>query len=283
MENGATIDETSEPATQVIKKFETKISEVSQKTSSQQHQSSVTKSSVIATSPVLTTEPALIAAQEALNTLNKASLTELKSFGSPPSAVLMVLEAVMVLIMGKQGKIPKDRSWAKIKLMIAKVDQFLDALINYEKENIPANVLAALEPYLKDKDFDPDFVKSKSAAVAGLCSWVINIIKFHEIYSSTSVTKSSVTATSVISDKKANLAKSVNSVKRTQSMSSSTTRNASKSVSQSSSSSAKGTTTNTLHSNSNGLSKTSVKKQQVDSIGKGISTKMETNKNRASG
>lgn len=31
-------------------------------------------------------EPALTAAQEALNTLNKANLTELKSFGSPPSA-----------------------------------------------------------------------------------------------------------------------------------------------------------------------------------------------------
>lgn len=29
-------------------------------------------------------EPALLAAQEALNTLNKNNLTELKSFGSPP-------------------------------------------------------------------------------------------------------------------------------------------------------------------------------------------------------
>ena len=33
-------------------------------------------------------EPALFAAQEALNTLNKANLTELKSFGSPPPAVV---------------------------------------------------------------------------------------------------------------------------------------------------------------------------------------------------
>ena len=54
-------------------------------------------------------EPALIAAQDALNTLNKANLTELKSFGSPPAAVLMVMAAVMVLIQGISGKIPKDR------------------------------------------------------------------------------------------------------------------------------------------------------------------------------
>ena len=128
-------------------------------------------------------EPALFAAQEALNTLNKANLTELKSFGSPPPAVLMVTGAVMVLIQGQAtGKIPKDRSWAKIKIMMSKVDQFLDSLVYYEKENIPGNVLTAMEPYLKDKEFDPDFVKSKSAAAAGLCSWVINIIKFYEVY-----------------------------------------------------------------------------------------------------
>ena len=127
-------------------------------------------------------EPALIAAQEALNTLNKANLTELKSFGSPPPAVLMVSGAVMVLILGQSGKIPKDRSWAKVKLMMNKVDQFLDGLINYEKENIHPNVLVAMEPYLRDKEFEPEFIRTKSAAAAGLCSWVINIIKFYEVY-----------------------------------------------------------------------------------------------------
>ena len=37
-------------------------------------------------------------------------MTELKSFGSPPPAVLMVTGAVMVLMEGQKGKIPKDRS-----------------------------------------------------------------------------------------------------------------------------------------------------------------------------
>jgi dynein heavy chain len=39
----------------------------------------------------------------------QANLTELKSFGSPPNAVLMVMGAVMVLILGVHGKVPKDR------------------------------------------------------------------------------------------------------------------------------------------------------------------------------
>ncbi|XP_071447818.1 dynein beta chain, ciliary [Hetaerina americana] len=126
-------------------------------------------------------EPALLAAQEALNTLNKANLTELKSFGSPPGAVTNVTAAVMVLL-APNGKIPKDRSWKAAKIVMAKVDQFLDGLINYDKENIHPEIIKAIQPYLKDSEFEPEFVRSKSAAAAGLCAWVINIIKFYEVY-----------------------------------------------------------------------------------------------------
>ncbi|VEN40996.1 unnamed protein product, partial [Callosobruchus maculatus] len=126
-------------------------------------------------------EPALIAAQEALNTLNKANLTELKSFGSPPVAVTNVTAAVMVLL-SPDGKVPKDRSWKAAKIVMAKVDTFLDALITYDKENIHPEVIKSIEPYLKSAEFEPEFVRSKSAAAAGLCAWVINIIKFYEVF-----------------------------------------------------------------------------------------------------
>ncbi|XP_058791425.1 dynein beta chain, ciliary [Phymastichus coffea] len=130
---------------------------------------------------LLKAEPALLAAQEALNTLNKANLTELKSFGSPPGAVTNVTAAVMVLL-APSGKIPKDRSWKAAKIVMAKVDAFLDALINYDKENIHPEVIKSIQPYLKDSEFEPEFVRSKSAAAAGLCAWVINIIKFYEVF-----------------------------------------------------------------------------------------------------
>ncbi|MCJ8738378.1 hypothetical protein PDJAM_G00035190 [Pangasius djambal] len=126
-------------------------------------------------------EPALIAAQEALNTLNKNNLTELKSFGSPVAAVTNVTAAVMVL-MAPGGKVPKDRSWKAAKVMMAKVDTFLDSLINFNKENIHENCLKAIQPYLQDPEFKPELVAAKSYAAAGLCSWVINIVKFYEVY-----------------------------------------------------------------------------------------------------
>uniref|UniRef100_A0A674EYS7 Dynein axonemal heavy chain 17 n=1 Tax=Salmo trutta TaxID=8032 RepID=A0A674EYS7_SALTR len=126
-------------------------------------------------------EPALLAAQEALNTLNKNNLTELKSFGSPPEAVVNVMGAVMIL-MAPGGKVPKDKSWKAAKNTMAKVDAFLDALINYNKENIPDTCIKAFQPFKNDPTFEPEYIRSKSLAAAGLCSWCINIVMFYEVY-----------------------------------------------------------------------------------------------------
>ncbi|XP_071672368.1 dynein axonemal heavy chain 17 isoform X2 [Patagioenas fasciata] len=126
-------------------------------------------------------EPALVAAQEALDTLNKNNLTELKSFGSPPQAVVNVTAAVMVLT-APNGKIPKDKSWKAAKVMMGKVDAFLDALKKFDKEHIPEPCLKAFQPYQADPSFDPEFIMSKSTAAAGLCSWCLNIVRFYEVY-----------------------------------------------------------------------------------------------------
>ncbi|XP_009470045.1 PREDICTED: dynein heavy chain 17, axonemal isoform X2 [Nipponia nippon] len=126
-------------------------------------------------------EPALVAAQEALNTLNKNNLTELKSFGSPPQAVVNVTAAVMVLT-APRGQIPKDKSWKAAKVMMGKVDTFLDALKKFDKEHIPEACLKAFQPYQSDPSFDPEFIMSKSTAAAGLCSWCLNIVRFYEVF-----------------------------------------------------------------------------------------------------
>lgn len=125
-------------------------------------------------------EPALIAAQQALNTLNKNNLTELRSFGAPPEAVVNVCAAVIILFCG--GKVPKDRSWRAAKYMMGKVDSFLNDLVTYDKEHIHPKIVEALQPYLEDPEFDPEKIMGKSAAAAGLCAWVINIHKFYEVY-----------------------------------------------------------------------------------------------------
>lgn len=54
----------------------------------------------------------------------QANLTELKSFGKPPPAVVNVTAAVMVLL-APPTKIPKDRSWNAAKVMMGKVSHVI--------------------------------------------------------------------------------------------------------------------------------------------------------------
>uniref|UniRef100_A0A8C5X999 Dynein axonemal heavy chain 17 n=2 Tax=Malurus TaxID=55806 RepID=A0A8C5X999_9PASS len=126
-------------------------------------------------------EVVLSAAREALDTLNKYNLTELKSFGSPPPEVVNVMAAVLILT-AEKGKIPKDKSWTAAKVKIGKADTFLAALKQFDGENIPEPCLKAFEPYRTDPNFDPEFIKSKSTAAAGLCSWCLNMVRFYEVH-----------------------------------------------------------------------------------------------------
>lgn len=62
------------------------------------------------------------------------------------------------------------------------VDALLENLVTYDKDNIHENCRKAVQPYLADPEFDPDFIRSKSLAAGGLCSWVVNIIKYYEVF-----------------------------------------------------------------------------------------------------
>ncbi|XP_074539499.1 dynein axonemal heavy chain 11 isoform X2 [Halichoeres trimaculatus] len=131
---------------------------------------------------LLKAEPSLTAATAALHTLNKVNLTELKAFPNPPAAVINVAAAVMVLL-APRGRVPKDRSWKAARAFMGKADVFLQALMSYDKEHIPESCLTVVKKeYLRNPEFHPDLVRTKSTAAAGLCAWTINIVRYYEIY-----------------------------------------------------------------------------------------------------
>ncbi|DAZ93925.1 TPA: hypothetical protein N0F65_008868 [Lagenidium giganteum] len=125
-----------------------------------------------------TAKPVLDAAVQAVNCLNKASLTELKGMSKPPPGVEKVTAAVLMMVKNET----KNFSWDNAKKMMAKVDVFKQSLEQYDKENIPPEIVARVEPILEDPNFNYEKMKSKSVAAANLCVWVINIIAFHHVY-----------------------------------------------------------------------------------------------------
>lgn len=127
---------------------------------------------------LLIARPALDAANDAVNCLDKASMTELKSFSKPPPGVDKVTSALLIMIKDEK----KDFSWENAKKMMAKVDAFKEKLETYRGEDIPEDVITRVAPYLEHPDFTFERMKTKSAAAANMCNWVVNIVTFNKIY-----------------------------------------------------------------------------------------------------
>ena len=64
----------------------------------------------------------------------------------------------------------------------AQVDAFLQSLIDFNGEDIAEDLVKRVQPYLDDPVFSYDKMKSKSAAAANLCNWVVNIITYNKVY-----------------------------------------------------------------------------------------------------
>eukprot|EP01065_Artemidia_motanka_P042621 TRINITY_DN5751_c0_g1_i1.p1 TRINITY_DN5751_c0_g1~~TRINITY_DN5751_c0_g1_i1.p1 ORF type:complete len:2793 (+),score=1080.74 TRINITY_DN5751_c0_g1_i1:401-8380(+) len=131
-------------------------------------------------------QPFVDKAKAALKGLDKASLTELKSFSKPPQEVLMVTAAVMCLTADPQ-KIPRPeqaRQWSHAKKMMANVVAWLRELERFgveQSHNIPQQCVDAVQQWVRHPDFDADRMKTKSEAASCLSSWVTNIDAYHTI------------------------------------------------------------------------------------------------------
>ncbi|XP_051939159.1 dynein axonemal heavy chain 6 isoform X1 [Hippocampus zosterae] len=108
--------------------------------------------------------PALEGANQALNALDKADISELKVFTKPPDMVMTVMEAVCILLNCKPD-------WPNAKKLLGD-SNFTRFLTDYDKDNIKPQVLAKLQKYINNPDFVPDKVEKVSKACKSMCMWV---------------------------------------------------------------------------------------------------------------
>lgn len=108
--------------------------------------------------------PAMENAVNALDSLSKSDITEVKSFKTPPEAVKTVMEAVCILLGAKTD-------WDAAKKVLGDAS-FMDKLKNYDKDNINPSYLKKLAKYIADPGMAVEVVKKVSKAATSLCMWV---------------------------------------------------------------------------------------------------------------
>lgn len=110
--------------------------------------------------------PILNKAKDAVGSIDKKGLQEMKVYTTPPGIVELVLKAVCLILGEKE-------SWDEAKKKILSRMDILDVLSSFKAGTMTDKQVKKLKDnYLNDPDFDPDKVYKVSAAARGLCIWV---------------------------------------------------------------------------------------------------------------
>ncbi|ELK12135.1 Dynein heavy chain 3, axonemal [Pteropus alecto] len=124
--------------------------------------------------------PALEAALAALDTLNPADISLVKSMQNPPGPVKLVMESICVMKGLKperkpdpsgSGKMIEDY-WGVSRKILGDL-KFLESLKTYDKDNVPPAIMKRIrDRFIDHPDFQPAVIKNVSSACEGLCKWV---------------------------------------------------------------------------------------------------------------
>eukprot|EP00392_Amoebophrya_sp_AT5.2_P015196 g15395.t1 len=127
--------------------------------------------------------PALAAAAEALENLDKKDITEVKAFSTPPPAVMAVCKCIMIL--RPLGKEDHTQGWAGAKAMMSD-GGFLRSLQEYRKDDMKERQIVLIRTEMnKDKEtlVENDGAKMKSISKAGygLLQWTLAMTKYYDV------------------------------------------------------------------------------------------------------
>lgn len=119
-------------------------------------------------------KPLLEKAKESLSNLDKADISEIRVYNSPPYLVMTVMCAVCIIL-------DKKPDWSSAKQLIGD-SSFIHKIVTFNPETVTEKTYIKFKQYSKLPDFDPDIVGKVSKACKSLCSWVLAVGKFHEVY-----------------------------------------------------------------------------------------------------
>ncbi|XP_034179159.2 dynein heavy chain 8, axonemal kl-3 [Osmia lignaria lignaria] len=132
-------------------------------------------------------EPALLAAESALQTIKAADIATVRKLGKPPYLITLIMDCVIILFGRKLEPVKPDYdrqfltpSWPEALKVMADT-RFLYNLQNFPKDNINAETVDLMQPYLSYHLYTYEAAKQACGNVAGLIQWTISMVTFYGI------------------------------------------------------------------------------------------------------
>jgi dynein heavy chain len=132
--------------------------------------------------------PAYESAVEALSKLSKGDVGEVRAMKTPPAGVILTAQAMCIMfevkpvkVAAADGKGKEDNYWEAAKKELLVDPRLLDRMVNFDKDNIPDQVISKVTPLYNDPEFEPEKIKKGSLAAMGICKWVRAMVVYSAV------------------------------------------------------------------------------------------------------
>lgn len=120
-------------------------------------------------------EPAVVEAQNAVKSIKRQHLVELRSLVNPPAAVKLGLESICLILNQETS------DWKVIRGIIVK-DNFINTIINFQTDNISPQIKEKMKnKFLNNPDYDFAKINNASQACGPLVKWATAQIQYAEM------------------------------------------------------------------------------------------------------
>lgn len=117
--------------------------------------------------------PVMDASGEALRSVNKADLSEIKTFKNPHTLVKQVAGGVAIAL-------KTDPDWTNSKRLLSDPN-LLPLIANYDHDNMDDETADTLENYLNENNITPERVAVTSKGAAGIAGWLRALVNHHKV------------------------------------------------------------------------------------------------------
>ena len=130
--------------------------------------------------------PMLDEAKKVLRNLKVRDLQEVGKYSSPPSGVLLVMQAVLTIKGRGPNKVNKggqkeDDWWSPAREELRDASGLHEFMLNYEADKMSKGLIGQLTKFTEDEKFSPAAIKNQSVPCAGMCQWVHAMYKYYHV------------------------------------------------------------------------------------------------------
>lgn len=133
--------------------------------------------------------PVLVNSVQQLNMLRKCDICEVNSLGSPPSLVLLTLQALCIMFdirpVKRMSPLQPGRKiddyWEVSRRSLLSDGHLIHKMLEFDKDTIPERTIQKLRPILEDENFSPERVRKVSILCSAICTWIQSMVTYHQV------------------------------------------------------------------------------------------------------